>query len=119
MNYYAACDLAVFPSKYEPFGIVSLEAMSLSKPAIVGARGTSGFREQVVPNGSDRCGAHINPDDPHDIAKFAIEMLKDDALRRELGKNARKRVLEKFTLDKVAQDTLRIYQEIAGITDGV
>jgi len=117
MNYYAACDIAVFPSKYEPFGIVSLEAMSLGKPAIVGARGISGFREQVVPSGPDRCGAHINPDDPNDIAKFIIEMLKDDALRRELGKNARKRVLEKFTLDKVAQDTLRIYQEIAGITD--
>ncbi|MEW6592323.1 MAG: glycosyltransferase family 4 protein [Candidatus Hadarchaeota archaeon] len=115
--YYAACDVAVFPSKYEPFGIVCVEAMSMGKPVIVGAKGTSGFREQIVPSGPDRCGAHINPDDPYDIAKFAIEFLKDENLRKQLGKNARKRVLEKFTLDKVAQDTIRIYQEIAGVTE--
>ncbi|MDI6883869.1 MAG: glycosyltransferase family 4 protein [Hadesarchaea archaeon] len=115
--YYAACDMAVFPSKYEPFGIVCTEAMSMGKPVIVGAKGVSGFREQIVPTGSERCGAHIDPEDPHDIAKFAVEMLKSEVLRRELGGNARRRVLQNYTLDKVADETIEIYRKIAGVTE--
>lgn len=115
--YYAACDIAVFPSKYEPFGIVCAEAMSMGKPVIVGARGVSGFKEQIVPYGPDRCGAHINPDDPNDIAKFAIEMLESETLRKELGRNGRKRILEKYTLDKVAAETIAIYAQVAGVTE--
>jgi glycosyltransferase involved in cell wall biosynthesis len=46
--HYAACDVAVFPSHYEPFGIVVLEAMSMEKPVVVGAAGVSGMREIVV-----------------------------------------------------------------------
>jgi glycogen(starch) synthase len=117
--YYAACDVAVFPSKYEPFGIVCLEAMSLGKPVIVGAAGVSGFREQIVPSGPERCGSHINPYDPLDVAKFTVELLKKDDMRLELGKNARKRVLEYFTNDKAAAETIEVYEEIAaaGITE--
>lgn len=110
--HYAAADLAVFPSKYEPFGIVATEAMSMGKPVIVGARGVSGFREQVIHEGPHRCGAHVNPEDPQDIAKFAVEFLRDEKLRRELGKNARKRVLEHFILDQAADHTLAVYEEV-------
>ncbi len=113
--YYAACDVACFPSKYEPFGIVCTEAMSMEKPVIVGATGTSGFREQIVPSGPDRSGAHINPDDPHDLAKFAIEFLKDENLRKQLGRNGRKAVMEKFTLDSVAEKTAKVYEEVAAL----
>jgi len=116
MLYYAACDVAVFPSKYEPFGIVCTEAMSMGKPVVVGARGTSGFREQVVPAGPDRCGSHVNPYDPHDIAKFTIELLKDEDLRKKAGQNARKRVLQNYTIEQAGAETLEIYNEVAGIT---
>ncbi len=111
LKYYAACDVAVFPSKYEPFGIVSLEAMAMGKPVIVGARGTSGFREQVIPLGPDICGFHINPHDPADLAKFAIMLLKDPRLCKTMGQNARRRVLESFTWDIAASNTLRVYEE--------
>ncbi|GAI26241.1 unnamed protein product, partial [marine sediment metagenome] len=49
--------------------------------------------------------------------KFAIEFLKDENLRKELGKNARKRVFEEFTLDKVAAETVGIYKQVVGITE--
>lgn len=109
--YYAASDIAIFPSKYEPFGIVGIEAMSMGKPIIVGAKGISGLREQVIPSGPNRCGSHIDPDDPSDIAKFAIELLKNASLREKYGRNARKRVLSSFTLDRIAEETIKVYKE--------
>jgi len=111
LKYYAACDVAIFPSKYEPFGIVSLEAMAMGKPVVVGAAGTSGFREQVIPFGPNICGFHINPHDPADVAKFTIILLKDPELRKNMGLNARERVLESFTWDIAASNTLRVYEE--------
>jgi len=109
---YAASDVCVFPSKYEPFGIVCTEAMSMGKPVVVGARGVSGFREQVVPSGPNQCGFHINPYDPHDIAKFIIILLEDEDLRRKCGENARRRVLDLFTWQRVAENTIRVYNEV-------
>lgn len=118
LKYYAACDVAVFPSKYEPFGIVCTEAMSMGKPVVVGARGTSGMREQVVVTGATQNGFHINPFDPEDIAKFTILLLKDRELRKRFGDNGRKRVLEKFTWETVAKDTLKVYEEAIERYDG-
>ena len=112
MLYYASCDVAVFPSKYEPFGIVCTEAMAMGKPVVVGASGTSGLREQVVPSGSEMCGFHINPYDPADIAKFVIILLKDHELRKKMGINARKRVLNRFTWEIAAKNTISIYEEV-------
>jgi glycogen(starch) synthase len=39
--HYAVCDVAVFPSLYEPFGIVCTEAMSMGESVVVRAAGTS------------------------------------------------------------------------------
>ncbi|MBS7610756.1 glycosyltransferase family 4 protein [Candidatus Bathyarchaeota archaeon] len=111
IKYYAAADVCVFPSKYEPFGIVCTEAMSMGKPVVVGARGVSGMREQVIPSGPNQCGFHINPYDPSDIAKFVITLLQDEDLRRRCGLNARKRVLDEFAWKNVAENTVRVYEE--------
>ena len=108
---YAASDVCVFPSKYEPFGIVCTEAMSMGKPVVVGARGISGFREQVIPSGPNQCGFHINPYEPSDIAKFVSVLLEDNELRKKCEENARKRVLEAFTWSRVAESTIRVYDE--------
>jgi glycosyltransferase involved in cell wall biosynthesis len=112
IKYYAAADVCVFPSKYEPFGIVCTEAMSMAKPVVVGARGVSGMREQVIPSGPNQCGFHINPYDPSDIAKFVAVLLEDEELRKRCGANARRRVLEAFTWRSVAENTIRIYSEV-------
>ncbi|RJS73479.1 glycosyltransferase [Methanophagales archaeon] len=58
--HYGACDTAVFPSLYEPFGIVSLEAMALEKPVVVGDKGISGFRDQLIPSDPDQTGVQID-----------------------------------------------------------
>lgn len=41
--HYAASDVVVLPSLYEPFGIVCTEAMSMAKPVVIGAKGTNGM----------------------------------------------------------------------------
>jgi glycosyltransferase involved in cell wall biosynthesis len=110
--HYAACDLAVFPSLYEPFGIVALEAMSMEKPVVVGAAGVSGMREIVVSSGSGQCGFHVNPNEPVDIAWGIVSCLQNQDRKQELGKNGRKRVLAEFTWEAIAKKTLATYQEM-------
>ncbi len=110
--HYAAADVCVFPSVYEPFGIVSLEAMSMEKPVVVGARGTVGFREQVVNSGTEQNGIHINGEDSSDIAWGIKEVLRNPEKARNWGENGRKRVLEFFTWRKAAEETLKIYEAL-------
>jgi len=110
--HYAASDLCVFPSLYEPFGIVSLEAMAMEKPVVVGARGLVGFTEQIIPSGPEQNGIHVNGYDATDIAWGIKEVLNDKDLAKQWGKNGRQRVLKDFTWDKVAEQTLEIYQSL-------
>jgi glycosyltransferase involved in cell wall biosynthesis len=110
--HYAASDVCVFPSVYEPFGIVSLEAMALEKPVVVGARGVVGFKEQVISSGVDQNGMHVNGEDPADIAWGIKETLKNPEKARNWGENGRKRVLEYFTWRKVAEETIKIYESL-------
>ena len=110
--HYAACDVAVYPSLYEPFGIVTLEAMSMEKPVVVGATGVSGMREIVVTSGKDQCGFHINPNDPSDIAWGIVNAIQDPEKKVQFGRNGRKRVLECFTWEKAAERTVQLYAEL-------
>ena len=114
MHHYALADLCVFPSIYEPFGIVGLEAAAMGKAAVVGAAGTSGLAEIVKnPTASRPTGVHVNARDPRDIAWGINLALEDPDRLKSWGKNARKRVLEQFTWQKAAERTLAIYKEVA------
>jgi len=110
--HYAMADVCVFPSISEPFGIVSLEAMSMERPVVVGARGVSGLREQVIPNGENRCGVHINGEDPNDIAWGIKVVLENFEEAKKWSKNGRRRVIENFTIEKTAKETLKIYESL-------
>lgn len=105
--HYLSSDVVVIPSRYEPFGIVCSEAMACMKPVVVGAKGTSGLREQVI---HGKTGFHIDPDNPHDIAYYTSLILNDEKMREDMGKEGRKRVLELFTWDKCAEKTEKIYK---------
>ena len=113
MHHYALADVCVFPSLYEPFGIVALEAAAMGKPAVVGASGTSGLREIVEnPAALLPTGVHVNARDPLDIAWGIDLALQDRERMQSWGENARQRVLEKFTWQKAAERTLEIYREV-------
>lgn len=110
--HYAACDVAVFPSLYEPFGIVVLEAMSMAKPVVVGAAGISGMREIVISCGEEQCGYHVNPTNPPDIAWGIVSTLENPDRKKWFGQNGRRRVLSEFTWEKIAEKTLGLYEQI-------
>jgi len=110
--HYAACDLAAFPSLYEPFGIVALEAMAMEKPVVVGAAGISGMREIVICCGEEQCGYHVDPNNPSDIAWGIVSALESAEKRSWLGKNGRKRVLKEFTWSRIAEKTIELYETI-------
>jgi len=109
--HYAAANCVVLPSIYEPFGIVCTESMSMAKPTVVGARGTNGFREQIIPSGDKQCGIHINPHEPNDIAWGIKQVLQLDDKGKGMGKNARERVLEAFSWESATKRTLDVYKE--------
>jgi glycosyltransferase involved in cell wall biosynthesis len=120
IRHLAACDIAVFPSKYEPFGIVALEAMAMEKPVIVGASGISGLAEIVVSSGDYQTGVHVNGHDPADIfgwGMMPLLSLSPEELR-ELGKRGRERVEKYFTWSQIANQTAEIYAQTIEISKG-
>jgi glycosyltransferase involved in cell wall biosynthesis len=112
--HYALADLCVFPSLYEPFGIVALEAAAMGKPSVVGAAGTSGLAEIVLnPAAEKPTGVHVNARDPEDLA-WGINLALKDAERLKIwGENARERAISEFSWQKAAERTLEIYEEVA------
>ncbi len=113
IHHYALADLCVFPSLYEPFGIVGVEAAAMERPAVVGASGVSGLREIVDNPTSDRpTGVHVNPHDPGDIAWGINLVLEDPDRMREWGKNGRAKCLAVFNWPRAAKETLEIYEKV-------
>ncbi|MDP6349060.1 MAG: glycosyltransferase family 4 protein [Chloroflexota bacterium] len=112
--HYSAPDICIFPSLYEPFGIVSLEAMSMAKPVVVGARGLVGFREQVIPEGPEQCGIHVDGNSAEDVAWGIAQCLQDPTRAAEWGRRGRERALSTFTWESVMDRTLGTYEGAAG-----
>jgi glycogen(starch) synthase len=112
IRHYAACDLFVAPSIYEPFGIVALEAMAMEKPLVVGANGIIGFRDFVIPAGHDQTGVHVDGNISADIAWGIASLLENEAAAKEMGKRGRRRVQKYFTWDHIAACTLDHYKDV-------
>ncbi len=112
--HYALSDLCVFPSLYEPFGIVALEAAAMGKPCVVGAAGTSGLAEIVQNPATEKpTGVHVNARDPKDLAWGINLALADMERLKTWGRNARDRAITEFSWQKAAERTLEIYEELA------
>ncbi|OGS06497.1 MAG: hypothetical protein A2270_07370 [Elusimicrobia bacterium RIFOXYA12_FULL_51_18] len=97
--YYHACDIFVLPSveNSEGFGIVQIEAMACKKPVINTSLPTG--VPWVSVNGLT--GFTVPPRDSESLANAINKLLMDSDLRLRFGENARNRVLEHFTLDKM------------------
>lgn len=107
---YAAADCFVFPTVYEPFGLVITEAMASGLPVITSrAAGAA----ELISDGVDG----LLTGEPWDVPAIAerLARLRDDReLRERIGSSARVRI-EPFTWDRTASETLDVYRDTAEI----
>jgi glycosyltransferase involved in cell wall biosynthesis len=100
-----AADVFVFPSRYEPFGLVVLEAMLCGLPVVVSA--ACGASDLVRPD----CGVVLADAEDHDALAQALEsVLADPVRRRAMGCRARA-VAERCSWKAMAQQYLALYDE--------
>ena len=103
---YKAADIAVFPSTYEPFGIVALEAMLSENPIVVSdIGGLNEIVEHRVNGMKAYCG------NPNSIADSILELLYDHKLCADITRKAKNKVRNEYNWSKIAQDTHFTYQK--------
>lgn len=92
----AETDVCVFPSLFESFGLVCLEAMTAGR-GVVGS--SSGVMTEMLNSGE--AGRLIPPGNPQAIAQAVTELLSDPPLRIKLGSAARERVLREYNFQRI------------------
>lgn len=108
---FLACDIVVVPSRSEGFGIVSAEAMTLSKP-VVAAR--VGGIPEVVEDGVT--GILVPAVNPQALADAVLTLLDDPVRVREMGTAGRLRVEQHFTIERMQRQYVDLYEKLlAGV----
>ncbi|HEY9815487.1 MAG TPA: glycosyltransferase [Candidatus Obscuribacterales bacterium] len=105
--YYAAADVCVVPSHYEPFGLVAIEAMASNTPVVVSDVG--GLQYTVVPG---ETGLLAPVRDAEAFAQAIDRILSQPDWRDQLGRAARNRVVDYFSWDGVAIQLDRLYRKL-------
>jgi len=103
---YGVADVAVFPSLYEPFGIVALEAMATCTPVITSDIG--GFRE-VIRHGENGLQAWANNADS--LAWGIVEVFEKPREAQIRAEIALKELKTSYSWAKIAKETLKVYRE--------
>ena len=122
---YSGAEVFVCPSIYEPFGIINLEAMACGTPVVASAVG--GIPEVVV-HGETGLLVPVEqnkeaPFEPVNADSFAFnlaeainELMRDEARRRHMAREARRRVEENFSWEAIARKTAELYRVVCGGT---
>jgi len=107
-NYYAASDIFVFPSFYEAFPGVILEAAASGLPILVTK--VNGAEEVVV----DSINGFFIKRNPEDIANKINLLIRDSNLRKQMGESVYK-TAQKYSWEETARKTLEVYEEVLNI----
>jgi len=103
---YRCADVSVFPSTYEPFGIVALEAMLAGVPVVVSDVG--GLNE-IVEHGVDGMKSYAG--NPNSLADSILALLLNPELSDNVVKKAKLKVKNEYNWAKIAQDTYFTYEK--------
>ena len=103
---YRACELFVFPSLFEGFGLPVLEAMASGAPCLISNR-------PALTEVGSNVAEYFDPDSPENIAEQLSLLLKDPEKLKKMV-SAGKNYASKFTWDKTAKKTVRVYEEALG-----
>jgi glycosyltransferase involved in cell wall biosynthesis len=103
---YKCADVSVFPSTYEPFGIVALEAMLSGTPVVVSDIG--GLNE-IIQHGENGMKSYAG--NPNSIADSILALLYNPQLSADVVRKAKSMVKSEYNWAKIAQDTHFTYQK--------
>lgn len=102
-----SADIVACTPWYEPFGIVPLEAMACGVPVVASAVG--GMLDTIV---HDVTGRLVKPKRPDKLTEAINHLLRDSFMRQSLGAAGRDRARARYSWDRVAADTERIYERV-------
>ncbi|MDH6548725.1 glycosyltransferase [Streptomyces sp. SAI-041] len=103
-------DLVLSVPRYEPFGIVPVEAMACGTPVVATA---VGGQLDTVADGVT--GVLVPPDEDHDLGATVRELLDDPDRLARYGVAGRRRVLARYTWDRVADGVTRVYGAVSSV----
>ncbi|MEZ0324931.1 MAG: glycosyltransferase family 4 protein, partial [Fimbriimonas sp.] len=104
---YRVADVAVFPSLYEPFGIVALEGMAAGAPVVTSDAG--GLQEVVQ---HDATGTLSFVGDPKSLAWAVLRVLRDPVRAAKLAEAAKVRLKTDFAWPRIADQTIAVYDRV-------
>jgi L-malate glycosyltransferase len=108
LSVHKAFDVFVMSSLTEGLGTSLLDAMACGKPIVAT---TAGGMPEVV---ADReTGVLVPPRDDEALAAAIIQLLDDEGRRRAMGAAGERRVRERFSTERMVQDTLKLYERVA------
>ena len=108
---YARCDVFVAPSRYESFGLILVEAMTLAKPVIGCAVG--GMPEIVEHDGN---GFLVSPGSSAELGDAIAKLVSSAELRHRMGARSRELYEERYSVSRMVEGVNRFYDRIAGRT---
>jgi glycosyltransferase involved in cell wall biosynthesis len=106
--YFSACDVFVNPTiRQNGYDLTILEAMACGKPVVVSNIGSV---PTVIEHNFG--GILVPPGDINTLSKKIVEVLKDKKLASRLGNAARKKVVKRFSLNKMVENTTTVYEDV-------
>jgi len=108
LKYYNLADIFAFPTlRMEGLPLVVMEAMACKVPVVASRIGGI---PTVIENEKD--GLLIRPNDLEDLKDKILMLLEDEKFAKKIGKNARNKIVKKFSVDKMVDDTIKVYEEV-------
>jgi glycosyltransferase involved in cell wall biosynthesis len=104
---YQLADVAIFPSLYEPFGIVALEAMAAGCNVVASSVGGLGEVVRHLHN-----GLTVLPDNPMSIVWAVNQVLSDPESAKRRRANAMSEIKSVYNWTRVAQQTAALYESV-------
>ena len=105
LHLYNACDLFVFPSFYEGFGLPVLEAMACGRAVCCS-------RTSAMPEVADGAGIMFDPYSSSEMVRAMADLLRDAELRARMERLGLQRAA-RFNWRATAEKTLEVYREVA------
>ena len=102
------CNVFVHPSYAEGFGIVIPEAMLAEKPIIVSG---AGALPELIEHG--KSGLIVDPHKPEEWADAILSLIDTPELAHSLAKNAKKRAIEFFSIEKYCKQYENLYKDLS------